>query len=506
MLILRTVRPAFAYHWLVAALGVLLAWPLVALTRLGMPLSRPLMAWQVTERFDVAVLLLVDDKSWPMGLAATSVVVAVILTIVARQQPPNWRAWAGTLVLGGVGLLAIWAGNLVTLLLAWTALDLLEMLILFANLKEAETRQRVVVAFAARMGGLWLLMASVVFSFSVASDFSEPIPPQASLYLLLAAGLRLGVLPLNVPFLNELPMRRGLGTTLRLIPAAASLTLLVRVADTSLSGGIGLALLILTALAALLGGVLWAASPDELSGRPFWVLGMASLAVAAALNSSAQASLTWSLALILSGGLVLLYSLRSRFSVVLPLLGLLGAAALPFTPTWDGLRLYEASTPPGIGPVCMAAHAFLLAGYLRHALRPAALPERVERGVWLIYLLGLIILPATMVLGQWGGWMTHPPSFEFSPAWWGGAVALGGALAMLILGRRFGGRLPTRFAAPLTAALSFQWLYRLLWGVYQLVGQGLAYVSLILEGEGGLLWAMVFLVLIISLAPWGGRP
>jgi len=46
---------------------------------------------------------------------------------------------------------------------------------------------------------------------------------------------------------------------------------------------------------------------------------------------------------------------------------------------------------------------------------------------------------------------------------------------------------------------SFSWLYQLFWGVYRLVGRFLALINLILEGEGGILWTILLLTLLLSL-------
>ncbi len=43
------------------------------------------------------------------------------------------------------------------------------------------------------------------------------MPPQAGLLLIVAAGLRLGVLPVHLPYNSESSLRRGLGTMLRLV-------------------------------------------------------------------------------------------------------------------------------------------------------------------------------------------------------------------------------------------------------------------------------------------------
>src|SRR5690606_31770558 len=95
--------------------------------------------------------------------------------------------------------------------------------------------------------------------------------PQAGLYLLLAAGLRVGVLPLHLPYAGESVLRRGVGTALRAITAASSLILLARIPAGSIAPQYAPYLLMFTALAAVYGGWMWLRAPDELTGRPYWL-------------------------------------------------------------------------------------------------------------------------------------------------------------------------------------------------------------------------------------------
>jgi len=50
--------------------------------------------------------------------------------------------------------------------------------------------------------------------------------------------------------------------------------------------------------------------------------------------------------------------------------------------------------------------------------------------------------------------------------------------------------------SPLNRFLSFEWLYRLFWRVYRLLTRVSALFSTILEGDGGILWALVLFALI----------
>jgi hypothetical protein len=502
MLIIRLARPEFAYHWLVAVGGSLAAWVFILLAGLNLPqtltivsssgvgdaTSSPLVS------FPGWPILLVDRLSWPFAVALATLALAVILTDVARAPEADWHAWAGSLALAGFGIIAALAGNPFTLLLAWMAIDVGELLVLLVQVKQSLLRERVVAAFSARLSGSVLLIMAGMIAYARTGQslaFSM-IPAQASIVLLVAAGLRLGVLPLHVPFLQEIPLRRSLGTITRLVPAAAALSLLARTATAE--GNLTLApyLLGLAGLAALYSGVAWVLAPDELAGRPAWILGMASLAVAAAVNNQPTAVLAWGMAMIFSGSVLFLTSVHDRRISWLTLLGLFGISMLPYSPTWNGARLFSPFQPLMLP--FLVAQVFLMVGYVRHSLRSGTPLSGVERWVLVIYPLGLVWLLAThLIFGFW----TNPGIKDVAPiGWWiGGFVSVMAGILILTTRRQL--RFPRLVSGLFGTIFSFGWLYRVLWFGYRFVGRLVKIISNVLEGEGGVLWAMILLVLIL---------
>jgi hypothetical protein len=320
-------------------------------------------------------------------------------------------------------------------------------------------------------------------------------------------------------------MRRGLGTTLRLVPAAASLVLLVRTASTGVPEAWRSYLLVLVGLSALYGAILWFFAPDELSGRPFWILGMAAFAVASAVCGAQEAGLAWGLACIFSGGLLFLYSARHRNLLFLPLFGLLGFLALPFTPAWGGMQLYTTLPSKLLIPVFGFTHILLITGYIRHAVRPESMPERSQRWTWLLYSLGLALFPgvqfvlfatylrsgsASSIQGA-GAWLATR-DYAGLPliAWTGGAIALGLAVLTLWAGYRFKGRLrlpsrfPRRWVTFWQELLTLHWFYGILGIVLHISVRLVRQVTAVLEGEGGILWVLVLLALLVALLLRGG--
>lgn len=509
LLVIRVLWPEFAYFWLVAASGVLLAWPLVLLSRINIPQTIRLATWQPAIYFHLSPGVLLDSISWAYAFAIATLALAVVLTDVARVSEVNWSDWAAGLLLAAMALLAVYAVNPLTLILAWAAIDLIELLVMLSLVEDSSAHERVVVPFFVRSGGIVLLIWAVIVARSAGTvpEFSL-MPQQANLYLLLAAGLRLGVLPLQLPIYRDIRLRRGLGTMIGLIPGAANLVLLARAANADIPDALSPYLLATAAVTALFASVLWARAENELDGRPYWIFGLAALAFASAVRGQAMASLVWGVALLLSGGLLFLFSSRHRYLLPIPLLGLLGILALPFTPTWAGGWLYASPFTIWL-VVFVIVQALLIVGYIRHGLRPGRVLSGVERWVRVIYPWGLILLPLSHFLIGWWTWKdagaqyTRQTGLEnYIP----GLVSLGLVVLLMTWVRRAPG-IPWPIGDTLGTMLSLGWFYRLLWGGFRSFGRVIASITSVLEGEGGVLWALLLLVLLLaflSQGSWGG--
>jgi hypothetical protein len=488
-------KPGFTYPWLIAVSGGLLAWVLTLTSARSSSETLQLISWEPTSLFQSSPAFLFDGISWAFSVSITALALAVLLTGIVRMQNADVRTWSGTMILAGVSLAAVNAGNPLTLMLAWAALDLTELVILLSQVNDSKVREKIVFAFSVRAGGILLVLwASVSAQISGTTLTFENIPPHANLFLLLAAGIRLGVLPLHLVYGEELNIRRGLGTFVRLAPAAASLVLLVRTAPAEIPATAVPYLLALVSLSALFASAFWAAAEDEVEGRPYWVLGMASLAAAGAILGQTAASLAWGIALLLSGGLLFLISHRHKNLLPVTILALFSFSALPFSPTWAGLNIY--SSPLTVFHAALfLAQALLLAGFIRFLLSPTPLQGGLERWGWIVYPLGLVVLLATHA----GYHLRNLPEMATMnlAGWIGGGAAVGLAAGLWALKEGLPA-VPGPVRTLLEDIFSMRWIYRLLWKSFRTGSEMVNRINRILEGEGGVLWAFVLLAVIIS--------
>jgi hypothetical protein len=494
--LLRFVRPNFKYPWMLAIGGATLALIGVFIWHLHLPQTISLSPWQPATLFSFSPTWVADEKSWPYALSLAALASAVIWTSIVRAENDP-AAWAGTLLLTALGILAVAAENPLTLILAWSAIDLTELVAMLRSTEGEERSRGVVIAFAARMAGTGLVIWGNLVSLAGGNPMNFiAISQSAVIYLLIAVGLRLGVFPLHLPYRKENALRRGFGTSLRLVSAAGSLSLLARIPASALKSSLLPFLIILAAIAALYAGWMWLRASDEILGRPFWVLGMASLAIAASLNGNPTGSIGWGVMLVLGGGLLFLFSARQRSILWLPLLSLWGLSSLPFSATasvWEtGNHVSWLYVVP-----FLPSQALLVTGVIRHALHPGETSfESQERWSKFLYPTGLLLLAAIMfLLGVWG---------------WNGAQNIGQAwaaiitmvliacfttLALTVLIRLT----PPSTAGQWTRIFRLEWLYNTLATIYELFCKLAEIITSSLEGEGGLLWSLLLLALIFSI-------
>jgi hypothetical protein len=521
IMILVRWRPSFGYAWLIATTASLLGWVGVYLWRLRMPQELVLLTWQSTTLLSSPTLR-VEAYTWPYALGLVSLMAAVILTASVRfqNQASSGPAWAGSLVLTSLGLCAVLADNPLTLLLAWAALDLLELVLLLTNVSGVYLSQQVVIAFATRVIGTvivwWAFVASL--GSGQGQEFAD-LAPEAGLFLLLGVGLRLGVYPLHLPFQQEPPLRRGLGTVLRLVPAASSLAILSHLPSIILPPAWMPVFLGFAALAAFSAALLWLVARDEINGRPYWIISLAAFSITCAVRGYPGGSLVWGLQMILAGGSIFLYSAHSWNVVYLPLISFLCLTGLPFSPAAGGWQGLVEGNLPGLAPIYIAAVAMVQLGFLRHALRPGDTLETMERWIHLAYQFGIMILfSASILLGLigWEGSLTPG-------VWWASVLAfflccgigflarkrqfmLQSAVSTVAVstaaGRGSGQAVRTggnRWITSFYSVLRLDWLYRFLSGVYRGLARVIVSFTTILEGDGGVLWTLLLLALFVTL-------
>ena len=513
--VLDRIRPRFDASWLIASVSSIIAWGIIIYLRLRLPTEFSFLSWDRPKLFlQGQFSFLLDYQSWPYLLSLMTITLAVILTDAARTRDETTpRTWSASLIISALGLLAIQSGTALTLMVIWVIVDFFELIHLLLSTESPTFNARIVLSFAVRTSSILILFFAIIRGWQFNANLNlGQIPTNAGFFILLAAGLRLGVLPLNLPFLQEPKLSRGTGNIIRLAPVASSLCLLARLpADLfpeNLSGWLPF-LNSLLALAALYAAFRWLSAPDEIQGRPFWIVGWAALSTASTINGIPASSIPWGVALLLPGSLLFLYHPRIQRINFLLYLGLIGLVGLPYTTLASGWEGLVANGVTLWTFLFLLAHGILVLGYINRALQPGGEPRTLESWARLVYPLGLIIIIQAMAILAFVGW----PGSRTLGRWWLAAISNGLIIITVIFVRRFGInppyiQLPTsstftrvvNWILPrLEPIFRLDWFYQALWKVVNLIGSMIKAISSIIEGDGGLLWTVLLLVLLISL-------
>ena len=500
LIVLRVIQPNARYAWLVAAGGGILALLSIFFWLAQMPFELVLPAWQPVSLFSTPILFRADEISWPFSVSIAVLTLSTLLTAAARPVFVNDYTWVGVLALGGVGILAVTADNPLTLLLVWAFLDLTELLTQLRSVEGKANNEKVVTSFSTRAFGLTLLLWANIVSVGEGSALTfQTMSANSGLYLVAAAGLRLGVFPLHLPYSSESSLRRGLGTSLRLISAASSMVVLAHTPVESLHSVVTPILITLALSAALYGGWMWMRAPDELNGRPYWIISLVSLSVISALSGNPTGAIAWGCALILVGGALFLSSIQINWVNRALLAGVWGLSSLPFSLTasaWLGRLGFFL-------PFVIVAQALTIAGFIRHAARPGERDTFDAQPGWAraVYPAGILLfIIAQLLLGFVG---------------WDGALQIGAWLqALLVSALTFGLVWATprfRILNPIRAhwvtstASRLSGAYQWLWALYRFLARLSQSIITTLEGEGGIMWTLLFLALFVSLLSQGSR-
>lgn len=517
ILITHSYRPNTARSWLIAMITALLAWIASFGLRLYLPSTGNLLIWFPDTIFEEGLGFVVDYLNWPYMVAVLGICVAALLTDTTRADPGiNPYSWVQTVSITGLNLFAILAANPLTMAIAWMVTDLVELFTLLGLPKSTELGLKIISLFGIRILSTFMLITatSIAWQGQPFAGF-DVMQPNASFIFLIAAGLRLGVFPLNLPFLDSPELRQSAGTLFRLTPAASALVLIAHLPAGLLIFNQDLLNIaqVLTLIAAFYSSLMWLTRKTSYEGRLYWMVTLSAFAIQSALNGHPEASRVWGLGLLLSGSLLFLFNPPIRRIRFLPLLGLLGFIGLPYTLAASG---WEGLLPDTFGftsAILITTHAFLVLGYIRYIIAADSTVTGLEKYARITFPLGLVTLIQTILLLGLIGW----PGVLLIGNLSGSLGSLALVLIGLFVGWRIGFHTETEALTQkvpfyrllsivfdfLRKALSLSWLSGLVRRFFISLSGLLGFFSQILEGDGGILWSMVFLLVlsILFLAP-----
>ncbi len=423
------------------------------------------------------------DAQQPLLVLALTVVWVTLLVDAARAErlPGEGYGWAALLAVGGLAVPAVLAATPVAWVMFWVALDAAAFVGDVGRLARPKHRNQAVWVLFLRSASWFMALGGAAAAQARFGAAGMALWGSALALRLTVAAFQPAVMASDRP-----PWRLAL----------AALNALATLAAVGWLQGAGAMappwMLWGVALLAWWGAWRWGAAGTPLRAVSAGGMALGSLALLSALAGAWQASLAWVwLAVALPLGMALA---PHRGRLLWPFFAAL-ALSLGLLPFTVGQAAAAVWSLPLHGWMLLAWLALAASGVAlgRQGMRlPADCPKATREGR-AFCLFGLALWAAVL----WLGWLWPPMRGVGGQGSLWGLTALGAAAAWLSVTGR--GYLHTDRAEAWVAHGAALTAGALFWGAYRLVGRTLRFFSLLLEGEGGVLWALVLLAMLAVL-------
>jgi hypothetical protein len=322
--------------WVIALATVFFGWLCLLLSSNGQAGPLNISVWRPEPLFSAELVLGLGRAQWGVAYAAMTLLMALVLTAPARDGGERAADWAILLVYAALSLLAMMAGNLLTLSLLLIVLDIGAFVYVLRRADTARGGQQAILKLGVESIGVLLLLTAGLVATLERGEGGLTTREAMSLDLLLALGvvLRIGLIPLPLGLPAQAAARRGIGALLRLMPPAI---LMVQIgmqwpegAAESLRGWLTL----IGGIAALTAGIAWAFAPAALGARAQLVACAAGLALVASGSMAAIAPAVSAIAVLmmLAGGMASVAEVHTPFHRLWPAVLGVTCLGLPLTP------------------------------------------------------------------------------------------------------------------------------------------------------------------------------
>ncbi len=510
ILFLRRSRLTLGSVWLILVILSLLNWGALIFLRSHLPDPLVIKNWFPLAGQNDSLVLAITQNTWLLFFGLATLMTGILFASSAHLEDKHiFAIWVETLILSAVGMLVLLADSPLAFLLFWILADLSEIIIFAIINREQVLPIQTYSIFLGRALGLGLVMLAMVLAYQSQTPLDLSTAQGNILTLLIAGvGLRLGVLPLHLPYTQEFTQRRSIGTLLRFLAPLSAISFLTRLSVPQSITGVTLVLFIFSVFSCVVGSVNWLLAKNELEGRPYWLLAFSGFALISYFHGQSLSVLVWGFLMVTIGGWIFLSeSKEHKFDFLLPF-ALLTLSGLPFTPASMGLLGIVGGTLREFNPFLWISLALLVIGLFRFSIKANDEKKTLESWMKGFYYIGmgiLILSSWVMILFNFRGW-------NQLQTWWVGVIVTVILAPVLFLQikpemqkRLVNSRinkiysLMARFGDMINRFFHFDWLYQIFGFLFSALKWVVVEFNTVLEGTGGILWVLVVLALLLSL-------
>lgn len=463
--------------------------------------------WYKTGNSQLTLIFRINQTNWPVLTALMALHVAFLLTTTARQDFRRefifWIVEAGEVALS---FAILTAADLWALVFTWTALDVADLVykILIRETTDFEGLYRSYILKLA--GSLLLIMNAAQLAGNNQSILLESLPASNSTSIFFSAILHSGILPLLPINRSKKEVETLLDYFTFLFPLVNSLFLIIYLPQIDLSLFVSLAMQLLFIILFLYFVAKWLNASDEVSGTYSLLYSFPAYIGYRFLVNLHTNAVSWFVVLLICVTWLLLFNRRGRSVVLLPVFILISLTGLPFSLVSYGSNSNLISSVTISSLFLIVFHVLFFTGFARLLFQPKAQFEDLESSFQVTYLTGLflpILSLAAITFRSMGSIMGELSS------WWAGSSILIISIGLYFWLKRkttqktSGDSDKKSRLEKLSNLLSMDWFFVAANYVVTRIKPLVSGFSTLLEGEGGMLWSIVFLALLITLLRTG---
>ena len=504
-LFLRNKGVRLAYIWMVFFITTSIVWLLLIIIQPEKISPFVVRNWIKIGSTPVDLIFEINNLNWPISVSYFTILVSYLLTSIVRlRSMKSLFAWVEMTVLVLSGWIILLAGDYWSILITWTLIDFVE--ILFYIRYKILNPDRFYLHFLSKFIGSMLLAFGISRSYQVNPRvlFGNNIEGVGAI-ILLAAILHSGIL---VNF-HKKSLKSNYSQIslifLKIISFTASFYVLTYITDHRLGFLSEIIIKILFAAVAIWGAYRWALGSNESDGIQNLLLAFGAMVGYLYLAGEGEAIIYWLIILLLPIGWLFFYTDRDSRIGIFWLFSIIMMSGLPFSLTFQGIEKFLINNNSIDLFFMILPMIFVLSGYIKHVSKKRGKFNYLEPLYQIFYLIGLFLPSISMSAVI----LKNIRSVEGAlSGWWIGLIVLSLSITAYIyitksrkpnievknIGeRRIGG-----FTIP------FHWVQIILDKIHFIFESFLTFTSKLLEGAGGIIWAVVLLALFLTTLKFKG--
>jgi len=493
--------------WLATAAASLFIWLLVMFIPRNQTIALNWQNWFFASGTHIGLYFQIEVRNWGIIAALTTIHVAFLFTSASKEDfGRDYILWIAETAAIALTFAVLCAADLWSLIICWTAMDIGIWFYQLFLRKKFES-DRLVRAFMFRFSGsLLLIFATARIAGGGHSLLLKDIPASSSALIFLAALLHSGIFPLPLPEDEHNSHAAVLDFLTFLLPSISSLFLVTLLPNHQISFLLG----IILGAGALIGLVLLVfisgKAVSETKAVYNLVVSFVLFITYRFITKTISGLQGWFILILVFCAWLLLHERRGKNTILFPVLVMIFFSGLPFSLMSYGNSgiLMSGFGIPAL--VSFGMHLFLLLIFARFISREKADFNDLGTTSQFTYSVALFITISGLVLIEFH--TLAASEVELTDAWAGMLIAILTLGFHLWLGNRSRAlpaenQLERIDTNQITRMLSFDWLFNWTRTIMNWTRPLVAGFSLLLEGEGGVLWSIVFLALLVTLIQTG---